>query len=321
MDYFYNLESFDITHLEQYRGKKLEELFPNHRNIKNEMGEFMELFWEADDIPSNLRIQDTKDSILRNLKTVYYIGEHTEKHFFKRGVKTLHDLRIMKKYRHSTNQILTYLKNKDYRNLVRNRYLYDIDVSFCFDLEDFLFLDIETLGLYDGPMILVGVGFFRDSKFKIHLFFARNIEEEIAICEHLKHEVLPDFKCFVTYNGKSFDIPFIGNRFLYFFEENPMISQEESPYEMSNTKFHHIDLYHQCRRIYRGKFESYSLTNMEEKLLKWNRKNELPSNLVGVCYKKYLKNPEKYVGLIKEIIEHNYYDVYSMPLILKKLLK
>jgi uncharacterized protein YprB with RNaseH-like and TPR domain len=27
------------------------------------------------------------------------------------------------------------------------------------------------------------------------------------------------------------------------------------------------------------------------------------------------------VGLIKEIIDHNYYDLYSMPLILEKILK
>ena len=59
---------------------------------------------------------------------------------------------------------------------------------------------------------------------------------------------------------------------------------------------------------------------MEEELLAWKRNNELPSNLVGMCYKKYKKDPERYVGLIKEIIEHNYYDLYSMPLILQKLL-
>jgi uncharacterized protein YprB with RNaseH-like and TPR domain len=59
---------------------------------------------------------------------------------------------------------------------------------------------------------------------------------------------------------------------------------------------------------------------MEEKLLMWTRNNTLPSNLVGLCYRKYKENPERYIGLIKEVIEHNYYDIYSMPLILKNLL-
>ncbi|MFX1411565.1 MAG: ribonuclease H-like domain-containing protein, partial [Promethearchaeota archaeon] len=220
----------------------------------------------------------------------------------------------------SASHILRLIKTRDYKTLKKNRYIDDLDLSFCFKIDDFLFLDIETLGLYDSPMIIVGLGYYSHNKFEIHIFFARDLEEEIAICEHLKNEILPNFKCFVTYNGKTFDIPYIANRFLYYFDENPMISNEDEPYETNNTKFHHIDLYHNCRRRLKGKFNNYTLTNMEKKLLNWERKNELPSSLVGICYKKYQKNPNRYLSLIKEIIEHNYYDVYSMPLILKELL-
>jgi uncharacterized protein YprB with RNaseH-like and TPR domain len=99
-----------------------------------------------------------------------------------------------------------------------------------------------------------------------------------------------------------------------------MISENDIPYEKNNTKFHHIDLYHNCRRKFKGMFESYTLIEMEDKLLRWDRHNELPSNLVGLCYKKYKRDPERYVGLMKEVIDHNYYDLYSMPLILQKLL-
>ena len=175
--------------------------------------------------------------------------------------------------------------------------------------------------MYNNAIIIVGIGFFKNQKYEIHLFFARNLEEEIAICEHLKTEILPNFKCFVSYNGKRFDIPYIANRFLYYFDENPMISDTDTPYEINNTKFHHIDLYHICRRRFRGMFEKYTLTNIEEQLLKLRRQNELPSSMVPVCYKKYQKNPHRYIGLIKECIEHNYYDVYSMPQILNKLLE
>ncbi|MFX1257834.1 MAG: ribonuclease H-like domain-containing protein, partial [Promethearchaeota archaeon] len=65
----------------------------------------------------------------------------------------------------------------------------------------------------------------------------------------------------------------------------------------------------------------YTLTNIENKILNWKRDNELPSSLVGLCYKKYLRNPERYIGLIKECIEHNYFDIYALPLILRKILK
>lgn len=316
-------QSFDITRaVEQYKGKTLEELFQNHRVIKNNLGEFMELIWEFDNFPCDLNLLLTKKRLLYNLKTVHYIGEFIEKRLKRRGIKTLRDLRFLNlRYRHSANELLDLIKNKDYKALKRNRYISDLDVSFCFNVEDLLFLDIETLGLYDNAVIIVGIGFFRNEKFEIHIFFARNLEEEIAICEHLRNMILPNFKCFISYNGKRFDIPFMANRFLYYFDKNPMISTDDIPYDKSNTEFHHIDLYHICRRKLRGMFNSYTLTNIEQQLLNWKRENELPSRMVGTCYKKYQKNPKWYIGLIKECIDHNFHDVYSMPLILKKLLE
>ena len=320
MDYF-NIAGYDITNLvEQYSEKTIEDLFPNYRIISNEMGEFMELIWDEDDINSYFNLSVTRRKLVCNLKTVYNIGENIEKQLQKRGIKTLNDLKFNLRYGHSAYDILQLIKEKNYSELSRNRYIYDLDVGFCFKLEDLLFLDIETLGIYDSPIIIVGVGFYKDEKFEVHLFFARNIEEEIAILEHLRKRILPAFKCFVSYNGKSFDIPYLASRFLYFFDENPMIKQDDTPYKDVNTKFHHIDLYHNCRRKFKGQFYDYTLTTMEQNLLKWKRENELPSSLVGMCYRKYLKKPNRYVGLIKEVCEHNYFDVYSLPLILKKLL-
>ena len=321
MDHYYNFESLDITRLvEQYKGKKIEDLFPNYKLVKNDLGEFIDIIWKEDGISADLNLSTTKQKLMCNLKTVYYIGEYIERQLIRRGIKTINDLLNNIKYRHSAREILSMIENKDYRRLCYNRYIYDVDVLFCFDINDLLFLDIETLGLYDSPIIIVGLGFFKDNRFEIHQLFARDLEEEIAIYQYLKNEIFPHFKTFVTYNGKSFDIPYIANRFLYFFEENPMISNNDVPYEKSNTKFHHIDLYWNCRRKFKGEYTSYTLTNMEEKLLNWKRENELPSSLVGVCYNKYQKNPKRYIGLIKEVIEHNYYDLYSMPLILQKLI-
>jgi uncharacterized protein YprB with RNaseH-like and TPR domain len=282
----------------------------------------MEFFWQENNIPSDLKLHHTRRKLLNNLKTVHYIGDFIEHRLKGRGIRTLKDLRFLNlRYRDSANQILKLIKIKDFDNLKKNRYIDDLDVSFCFKVEELLFLDIETLGLYDNSIIIVGIGFFKNENYEIHLFFARSLEEEIAICEHLKNRILPTFKCFVSYNGKQFDIPYIANRFLYYFDNNPMITEKDAPYENSNTKFHHIDLYHICRRRFRGMFERYTLTNIEEQLLNMRRENELPSRMVPICYKKYQKDPNRYIGLIKECIEHNYYDVYSMPLILHKLLE
>ncbi|MFX1311195.1 MAG: ribonuclease H-like domain-containing protein [Promethearchaeota archaeon] len=319
----FNYKHFDITSLvEQYRGKKLEELFQNHQIIKNQQGEFIEIIWEEDNFPFELNLYLTKKKLLNNLKIVHYIGEFNETRLKGRGIKNVRDLRFLNlRYRDSANYILKLIEKKEFNTLKKNKYIDDLDVSFCFDTEDLLFLDIETLGIYNDAIIILGIGFFKNHKFEVHLSFARNLEEEIAICEHFKNNILPNFKCFVSFNGKRFDIPYIANRFLYYFDENPMISESDIPYEITNTKFHHIDLYYICRRKYRGIFDRYTLTHIEKQLLNWQRKNELPSSMVPVCYKKYQKNPKRYIGLIKECIEHNYFDVYSMPLILQKLIE
>jgi len=320
MDYF-KFESFDITPLvEEHQGKRLEDLYKNHRVVKNFMGEFIEFFWELKDIPNDINLNKTKKYLLYNLKTVNYVGDHNERKLKKRGIQTLLDLKFNLNFSNSANEILTLIKNRDYKTLTKNRYITDLDLSFCFNIEDLLFLDIETLGILDSPVIMVGIGFFKNRKFKIHILFTRKLEEEIAIYEHLRTKIFPNFKCFITYNGKTFDIPHLANRFLYFFDANPMISNDDPPYEKCNTKFHHIDLYHHCRRLFKGKFNTYTLMNIEENLLKLTRENTLPSNLIGLCYRKYNENSARYIGLIKEIIEHNYYDIYSMPLILKTLL-
>ncbi|NHJ24675.1 MAG: hypothetical protein EAX89_08875 [Candidatus Lokiarchaeota archaeon] len=322
MDYYYNFESFDITQIiSLYERKTLKELFPDHKIIKNKMGEFMELIWEETQFPSTLDLHLSKLTLLYNLKTVYFIGKHTERQLNKKGIKSLYDLKMNLKYKNSALELLRLIKNRQYDVLCKNRYIYDLDVAFCFNLEELLFIDIETLGLYDSPIVILGLGYYNNDKFEIHILFARNLEEEIAICEHFKSTILPQFKCFITYNGKSFDIPYIANRLLYFFDENPMISAEEIPYKRSNSRFHHIDLYHNCRRKFKGLYNRYTLTDMEQSLISLKRDNELPSNLVGFCYEKYLEEPERYIGLIKEVIDHNYWDLYSMPLILQKLLE
>ena len=182
MDFYYNFESFDITPLvEHYTGKKIEELFPNYKIISNKMGQFMNIPFQEESLPINLTLMLSKNKLLHNLKTVYYIGEYTERQLLKRGVKTLYDLKLNLKYRGSAIEILDLIENKKYNKLCENKYINDLDVSFCFDLEDLLFLDIETLGIYDSPIIILGIGFFDHSIFNIHIFFARNLEEEISL--------------------------------------------------------------------------------------------------------------------------------------------
>ena len=315
-----NQQKMDITRLvEEYRGKTVEDIFSNHRILRNPMGQFFEIHWEIKDITFHFDLSRTKKRLLENLKVVDYIGKTTEKDLLRKDVKTIDDLKTNLLYGTSAKEIWDLIEKRDYITLNQIKNIYDIDLLFCFELKDLLFLDIETLGLYNNPIIMVGISYYINNKFIILQFLARDLEEEISICEHLRKKIFPAFKCFITYNGKSFDIPYLTNRFLYFFDKNPMIHERDFK-EGGISKFHHIDLYHNCRRRYKNQFSKYSLTTIEKNLLMWKRISDLPGNMIASYYQKYLKHPKKYAGLVKIIVEHNFQDIRSMPLILEKLL-
>ena len=318
-----NLErgNLDIKSLiEQYSGKRVEDIFPNSSIIENSLGRFLELTWHVTELPMGLTLSSTKERLISNLKVVDNIGERLETKFRGRGVNTIKDLRWNVKHFSDACKLLELIERKDFMTLIKNKKIFDLDVSFCFKASDFLFLDIETLGLYFEPVILVGLGNYRDNDFEIRLHFARNLDEEMAILEHLHREEFPKFRCFITYNGKSFDIPFLVSRFLYFFDENPLSSSEGGMSGLINSRYHHIDLLHGCRRKYKDTLSRFNLKTVEKQLLSFERDNDLPSSLIGDVYRLYQEDKKKYVGLIKHLIDHNFYDVYSMPLIFEKLL-
>ncbi|MHA1804246.1 MAG: ribonuclease H-like domain-containing protein [Promethearchaeota archaeon] len=324
MDFRLNFDEFSVDiseDISKYKGKTLTELFPNHVIRENDMGCFMEIQWEIEHPDIELDLSITRKHLLGNLKAIYQVGEVIEQQLFRRGINTIEDLIYNVRYKDSANELLKLIKEKDFSHLIQNRYIHDIDLLFCFEKKDLLFLDIETLDLYDSPIIILGMGYQDKDKFRILQYFARQLEEEVAVLEHFKKIVLPNFKGFITYNGKSYDIPYIANRLLYFFDENPLVYDNEDPYEKSNTLYYHVDLYHNCRRKYKGLHDNYTLTNIECQLLDFQRENVLPSSLVGLCYRKYVDNPKRYVGLVKKCIEHNYHDIFSMLLILKELIK
>jgi len=305
----------------KYQGRKIEELFPNHSILQNAMGTFMDIFWQFPDIHFNLDLTITKKNLLHNLKLIQHIGGITENYLISRDIQTIYDLTTHLKYQDSALKILNLIHDKKYQSLCKKKNIFDLDVLFCFEKEELLFLDIETLGLAFEPIIIVGIGFYKKQQFHIHALFARKLEEEIAICEHLRHQLLPHFKCFITYNGKSFDIPYLVNRFLYFFEENPMNTDKEIPYRTINTRFYHVDLYHNCRRKYKEKLNKFTLASIEHHVLNAKRKNDIDGSMVSMCYRKFLKDPYTYSGLIYKCIHHNFLDIFSMPLILQKLIQ
>ncbi|MCP4761934.1 MAG: hypothetical protein GY870_09130, partial [archaeon] len=220
----------------------------------------------------------------------------------------------------------------------------DEDLIFCVKPEDILFLDIETTGMTGAEIFLIGIGFLSKKEnsteyfFTTELLFAREISEEAAILKYFV-DLLPNFKMFVSYNGKGFDIPFICNRigtlfeskdiegiFEYFVKnrlpKSPNYEEIEWPLAMIKaivSGFIHFDLYYAVRRTYKDLLPDHRLVTAEEHILDFFREEHLPSSEVPAVYLDYLSDEKHiYMGALYKVIEHNFYDVINMELLLKE---
>jgi len=175
------------------------------------------------------------------------------------------------------------------------------------NVSELLFIDAETTGLAGGAgtvAFLVGVGFFSGDYFKVRQYFMRDYDEEPAMLAELD-KLFRQYKGFVSFNGKAFDINLLNDRF---------ISNRMRP---SFAQMPNIDLLFPSRKVWGLKLESCSLSSLEENILGEPRYNDIPGALIPSVYFQYLEDRD--AGEMVRVIEHNRLDIMSMVSLLIKL--
>lgn len=177
----------------------------------------------------------------------------------------------------------------------------DFHSLLSFSPSQMLFLDIETLGLGNCPLFLVGIMHFTnsdkdESTFKIDQLFARDYSEEVSLLHYL-NEVFASFTVFATFNGLSFDIPFIHNRMIYH-RLNPKIDH------------FHFDILHHSRRKWRGQVPNCKLQTLETRICNRRRIGDIPTDLIPDAYHEFVRTGDTL--LLKEIFQHNALDLITM---------
>jgi uncharacterized protein YprB with RNaseH-like and TPR domain len=166
--------------------------------------------------------------------------------------------------------------------------------------EEAVFLDIETTGL--SPMrsfiYLIGLVFIDLKKVTMHItqLIAEDRDEEEEILKLMK-ERLKGYKTVVTYNGNSFDLPFIAKR--------------SERYGIEPIAMDSFDMYEKLR-LHKDtlKLDGLKQKNIEKKLgiTREDRYNG------GECisfYKDYVKNKNQ--ESFDRFVLHNYDDLLYMP--------
>ncbi len=166
--------------------------------------------------------------------------------------------------------------------------------------EKFVFFDLETTGLSGGSgnfAFLTGVGKIQNGKFYLKQYFLEKLSgEKLMLEEYLKFS--KNQKGLFSFNGKSYDLPLLKNRFIL------------SRIVHDLREFEHFDLLHISRKLYKGRFDSCSLKDLEVSLLNVNRTDDIPGSLIPETYFKFIRNGE--VEPIKNIINHNREDILNM---------
>ena len=166
--------------------------------------------------------------------------------------------------------------------------------------EEAVFLDIETTGL--SPMrsfiYLIGLVFIDLKEMTMHItqIIAEDRDEEEEILKLMK-ERLKGYKTVVTYNGNSFDLPFIAKR--------------SERYGIEPIGMDSFDMYEKLR-LHKDtlKLDGLKQKNIEKKLgiTREDRYNG------GECisfYKDYVKNKNQ--ESFDRFVLHNYDDLLYMP--------
>ena len=169
-----------------------------------------------------------------------------------------------------------------------------------------LFLDIETAGLAANTYVfLCGLMYFQPDtgEFVVEQAFARDYAEEEGLLLHVR-EALGRFDTVVTYNGSSFDLPFLRTRMAV--HRIPDIVPMGS-----------VDLLHATRRVFRPELPNVRLVTVEAHLRGVERVDDIPSRFIPRAYHEYVRTQD--ARIIRNIVYHNRMDIFTMAVILNHM--
>ena len=173
---------------------------------------------------------------------------------------------------------------------------------FHFDPARTVFLDTETTGLSGGAgtyVFLVGLGYFDDSRFVIRQFLMPGLGAEPAHLSALSRLVAAKgFEQLVTFNGRSFDLPLLNDRYV--------LNRLASPF----AGLKHLDLLHPSRLLWRRKFGNCSLQGLEQSVLRFYREGDIASHLIPRIFLTFARSGQTH-GL-RPVLRHNRTDILSM---------
>jgi uncharacterized protein len=282
------------------------------REIANDGGSCFALEYRRKLTPPPVDTGRFRQDLMSDLTLVRGIGPAIRKKLNARGFCTLPDLLHHPLFRAGALQALARISGDNtslLMNFIGSRHAKShpsvLGTAMLHAPEDFVFVDIETLGLFSRPIILFGVGVIEQEHLVVRQYLVRDVAEECAALVATAGHLAADHAALATFNGRSFDLPYITDRLSYYGLDTP-------------GPIPHYDVLHFSRRRWKDRLPSMRLSALEKEILGVQREDDIPGQMVPEFYEHYLRTGN--IGPLVPIVEHNRQDVISLALLFFYLL-
>ena len=294
----------------KYQDRKLTDI-EGSKVISTPYGDTLEIV-QKENIDFKLAENNFKNQMNHNLKLLPKIGIKTEENLKKQGFDTIESLLHHDSHKDNAKSFLENMEDMSFMEIIdllnQNRYGKSCrdNLIKCVsipDYENFKFMDIETLGLSNVPIILIGVAEIKGNNIISSQYFLRDLDEEIAVLKgYFSH--LDEDSVHVTFNGKTFDVPYIKNRLNY--------HRIDVDFDLA-----HLDLMYFAKYLWRDELPNCQLQTIEKYKFGLERVDDVPGQYIPGYYNTYLS--ERNIGPMIPIIEHNRQDIVSLADFLMKM--
>jgi len=294
-----------------YEGVPLEKVMPGDI-VENDYGSCYRLTATVRGALRRGDAEQARQDLLGSVSLVRGIRDKTRARLQEQGFNTLADLENHPRFCVESKRIRELLEAGSTEELTEvigarlsRSHPSVLGLSGLHDDSDFLFLDLETMGLFAGqPLVVAGLARLEPNNvIVVEQYVVRDFPDELALLAEVNQQV-STHNVMVTYNGKSFDLPFLTGRSAYY------------GIRLRPAKVH-FDLLHFSRRAWRGALDGCSLRSIEEAILGLHRETDLPGELVPEFYYEYLRTGN--AGFLKPIVDHNRQDVISLVNVFSEL--
>lgn len=167
---------------------------------------------------------------------------------------------------------------------------------------DLLFLDLETTGLSVGAgtiAFLVGLAHLEPSgdghDLVIEQRMLRGLAHERDVLEHARGRVAAA-AALVSFNGKSFDVPLLGSRWVM----NRLAPPRRRP---------HFDALHPARRLLKDLLPDVRLGSLELALWGRRREDDIDGAAIPAAFHAALRGDD---GMLDDVLRHNAQDLATL---------